>query len=108
MGSLGTRVLSTTVIALSCASLAGCSTQSDGPQADGAFHAVADATPNASAIQPQPGSGSTSDYRIMSGDVLQITVFQVQDFNRDAQVDFSRECLSSFDRGGARGWQDSA
>ncbi len=122
-------VLATTVIALSCASLAGCS-----PQSDSAFHAVADPTPNAAAIQqqppqtsgrdvatstsnphaaqlqspqiasadvaagsnsaaaqPQPGaasaSGSTSDYRITSGDVLQITVFQVQDFNRDAQVD---------------------
>ena len=82
MGSLGAKVFSTTVIALSCASLAGCS-----PQSDGGFHAVADPTPNAAAIQPQPSSGSTSDYRIMSGDVLQITVFQLQDFNRDAQVD---------------------
>ena len=131
MGSLaGAGVLATTFIALSCASLAGCD-----PQSNSAFHAVADPTPNAAAIQ-QPaapnvgrrcrdlylkcvrgpnaiaangkrgrrsrrlklGSGpttarrgirlaSTSDYRIMSGDVLQITVFQVQDFNREAQVD---------------------
>ena len=129
MGSLaGARVLATTFIALGCASLAGCDSQSNS-----AFHAVAEPTPNAAAIQhqppqtsggtiatstsnayaaqtrspqmasadvavagsnsaaiqPQPGvaSASTSDYRIMSGDVLQITVFQVQDFNREAQVD---------------------
>ena len=109
MGSLaGARVLATTFIALSCASLAGCA-----PESNSTFHAVADPTPNAAAIQqqppqtsggavatstsnayaaqPQPGAASaaasTSDYRIMSGDVLQITVFQVQDFNREAQVD---------------------
>ena len=120
MGRLaGAGVLATTFVALSCASLAGCA-----PQSNGAFHAIADPTPNAAAlqqqppqtsvrdatpgsqmvsadvavagsnsaaIQPQPGAASayasTSDYRIMSGDVLQITVFQVQDFNRDAQVD---------------------
>ena len=129
MGSLaGARVLAATFIALSCASLAGCDSQSNS-----AFHAVADPTPNAAAIQRQPAqtsggdvatstsnayaaqtrspqmasadgavagsnsaavqpqlgvaSASTSDYRIMSGDVLQITVFQVQDFNREAQVD---------------------
>jgi polysaccharide export outer membrane protein len=99
VGSLGSRILSAIVIALSCASLAGCS-----PQSDGGFHAVADATPNAAAIQPQPASASTSgpnaaaihpqptsgssaDYHIASGDVLQITVFQIPDFNRDAQVD---------------------
>ena len=131
MGSLASaRVLATTFITLSCTSLAGCA-----PESNSAFHAVADPTPNAAAIQhqppqtsrgdvatstsnayaaqmrspqmasadvavagsnsaavqPQPGaasaSASTSDYRIMSGDVLQITVFQVQDFNREAQVD---------------------
>ena len=121
-------VLATAVIALSCASLAGCDPQSNSP-----FHPVADPTPNAAAIQQQPprtsggdvatstsnayaaqarapqiasadaavpgsnsaavqpqlgaASASTSDYRIMSGDVLQITVFQVQDFNREAPVD---------------------
>ena len=124
-------VLATAVIALSCASLAGCD-----PQSNSAFHPVADPTPNAAAIQQQPprtsggevatstsnayaaqprspqiasadlavagsnsaavqpqlgaasaSSTSTSDYRIMSGDVLQITVFQVQDFNREAPVD---------------------
>ena len=32
-------------------------------------------------------SPATSDYRVMTGDILQITVFQVQDFNRDSQVD---------------------
>ena len=52
---------------------------------------VAVAGSNSAAIQPLPGAASayasTSDYRIMSGDVLQITVFQVQDFNREAQVD---------------------
>jgi polysaccharide biosynthesis/export protein len=101
VGSLaGSGVLATTFIALSCASLAGCA-----PQSNGAFHAVADPTPNAAALQPQQppmasadvavtnsaaiqsAHASTSDYRIMSGDVLQITVFQVQDFNREAQVD---------------------
>ncbi len=118
MGGLaGARILATTLIALSCASLAGCD-----PQSNSAFHPVADPTPNAAAIQQQPpqtsggevatsapnayaaqprspsadvavqpqlgaASASTSDYRIMSGDVLQITVFQVQDFNREAQVD---------------------
>jgi protein involved in polysaccharide export with SLBB domain len=105
VGSLtGTGLLATTVIALSCVSLAGCD-----PQSNSAFNAVADPTPNAAAIQqqpPQPSGGdiatstsnayaaqprpvaaSTSDYRIMAGDVLQITVFQVQDFNREAQVD---------------------
>ena len=46
---------------------------------------VAVAGSNSATVQPQPGA--TSDYRIMSGDVLQITVFQVQDLNRDAQVD---------------------
>jgi polysaccharide biosynthesis/export protein len=30
---------------------------------------------------------SASDYRVMSGDVLQITVFQIQDMSREAQVD---------------------
>jgi polysaccharide export outer membrane protein len=123
----GTGVLATMIIALGCASLAGCD-----PQSNSAFNAVADPTPNAAAIQhqppktsgrdvatstsnaheaqqqspqiasadvavansaaaqPQPGAASaasTSDYRIMSGDVLQITVFEVQDFNREAQVD---------------------
>ena len=105
MGSLaGARVLAATFIALSCVSLAGCA-----PQSNSGFHAVADPTPNAAAIQQQPPqtsggdaatstsnayaaqsrpvAASTSDYRIMSGDVLQITVFQVQDFNREAQVD---------------------
>jgi polysaccharide biosynthesis/export protein len=49
---------------------------------------VAVAGSNSAAVQPQPGGATaSSDYRIMSGDVLQITVFQVQDFNRDAQVD---------------------
>jgi len=86
VGSLaGSGVLATTFIALSCASLAGCAPQS--PPMASADVAVA----NSAAIQPQPGAASahasTSDYRIMSGDVLQITVFQVQDFNREAQVD---------------------
>ena len=118
----GAGVPATTFIALICASLAGCS-----PESNGAFHATADPAPNAAAIQqpqtsgggvatptsyaaqprspqiasadaavagpntaavqPQIGTASASDYRIMTGDVLQITVFQVQDFNRDAQVD---------------------
>jgi polysaccharide export outer membrane protein len=118
----GAGVPATTFIALICASLAGCT-----PESNGAFHATTDPAPNAAAIQhpqtsgggvatstssatqprppqiasadaavagpntaavqPQIGAASASDYRIMSGDVLQITVFQVQDLNRDAQVD---------------------
>jgi polysaccharide export outer membrane protein len=82
----GAGVLAMTFIALSCASLAGCAPQSQMASAD-----VSVAGSNSAAIQPQPGAASayasTSDYRIMSGDVLQITVFQVQDFNREAQVD---------------------
>ncbi len=52
-----------------------------------------DVSPNAAVVQPSaaslaaPVSASSSDYRVMAGDVLQITVFQVQDFNREAAVD---------------------
>ena len=57
MGSLaGARVLATTFIALSCASLAGCDSQSTS-----AFHAVAEPTPNAAAIQHQPPLTSSGD-----------------------------------------------
>ena len=44
---------------------------------------------------------STSDYRIRAGDVLQINVFQLQDFNRDAPVDDAGTIASSVDRGRA-------
>ena len=57
MGSpAGAGVLATTFIALSCASLAGCA-----PQSNSAFHAVADPTPNAAAIQQQPPQTSGGD-----------------------------------------------
>ena len=49
-------VLATAVIALSCASLAGCD-----PQSNSAFHPVADPTPNAAAIQQQPPQTSGGD-----------------------------------------------
>lgn len=80
---------------LVCLTLAGCAPQ----------EAALSSTPKAAAVQPQqlhvggPGTAgtavttaqspvaSTSDYRVLRDDVLQITVFQVQDFNRDAQVD---------------------
>jgi polysaccharide biosynthesis/export protein len=62
------------------------------PQA--ASLATKDAGPSAAAGQPaaSPATSapvSTSDYRIRAGDVLQINVFQLQDFNRDAPVDNS-------------------
>lgn len=61
------------------------------PQA--ASTAVKDFSPNAAGVQPTAASlpasasASSSDYRVMAGDVLQIMVFQVQDFNREAPVD---------------------
>ena len=59
------------------------------------------ASPNAAAIQPaaspatiastsasaSSASASTSDYQVRPGDVLQINVFQLQDFTREAPVD---------------------
>jgi polysaccharide export outer membrane protein len=61
--------------------LAGCAAHGDG-----AFRAVADQTaPIAPAANPEVGAGG--DYRIEPGDILQIAVFQVPDFSRDAQVD---------------------
>jgi hypothetical protein len=57
VGSLaGARVLATTFIALSCTSLAGCA-----PESNSAFHAVAEPTPNAAAIQHQPPQTSGGD-----------------------------------------------
>ena len=59
----------------------------------GASAVVKDVNPNAAAAEPTAASfaaspsASSSDYRVMAGDVLQITVFQVQDFNREAPVD---------------------
>ena len=60
------------------------------PQAASA--ATKDASPSAAAGQPAAspasvGPVSTADYRIRAGDVLQINVFQLQDFNREAPVD---------------------
>jgi polysaccharide biosynthesis/export protein len=48
--------------------------------------------PNAVVVQPTASpatfaSASTSDYQVRPGDVLQINVFQLQDFNREAPVD---------------------
>lgn len=63
------------------------------PQPQGASEVVKDVGPNAAAAQPTAASltasapASSSDYRVMAGDVLQITVFQVQDLSREAQVD---------------------
>jgi polysaccharide biosynthesis/export protein len=50
------------------------------------------AGPSASAVPPAASpaafaSVSTSDYRVRAGDVLQINVFQLQDFTREAPVD---------------------
>jgi polysaccharide biosynthesis/export protein len=100
------RVLAGAFIAFSCVGLAGCA-----PQSTGGFQAVADpaavqrqssptaastaakgAGANAAAIQSAASpatlaSVSTSDYQVRPGDVLQINVFQLQDFNREAPVD---------------------
>jgi polysaccharide biosynthesis/export protein len=63
------------------------------PQPSQAASAVArDAGSDAAAVQPaaspaQSASVSASDYRVRAGDVLQINVFQLQDFNREASVD---------------------
>ena len=66
------------------------SVQPQPPQAASA--ATKDAGPSAAAAQPAASPAtfapvSTSDYRIRAGDVLQINVFQLQDFNREAPVD---------------------
>jgi polysaccharide biosynthesis/export protein len=63
------------------------------PQAPQAASAAAKGTgPNAAALQPTASpatlaSVSTSDYQVRPGDVLQINVFQLQDFTREAPVD---------------------
>lgn len=81
-----------TAVGLFCSlALAGCA-----PQNDGAFQAAVAVAPSASTASPVPSpaeadgqtpSSGVSDYQVRTGDDLQITVFQVQDFNRDAQVD---------------------
>ena len=59
------------------------------PQAASA--ATKDAGPIAAAVHPTASSPATfaptSDYRVRAGDVLEINVFQLQDFNREAPVD---------------------
>ena len=60
------------------------------PQAASA--AAKGAGPDAAALQPTASpatfaSVSTSDYQVRPGDVLQINVFQLQDFTREAPVD---------------------
>jgi polysaccharide biosynthesis/export protein len=102
------QVLAGAFIVFGCVGLAGCS-----PQSNSGFQAVANPSPNAAAVQRQPlqtasvvpasttnaiagqppapaetlAPTSTAEYRIRSGDVLQINVFQLQDFNREAPVD---------------------
>ena len=80
MGNGVARILASALFAFGCAGLAGCSTQSNS-----GFQAVANSSPNPAA---SPGAFvSTSDYQVRPGDVLQINVFQLQDFNREAPVD---------------------
>ena len=63
------------------------------PQPPQAANAAAkDTGPNAAAAQSAASPATiasvpTSDYRVRAGDVLQINVFQLQDFNREAPVD---------------------
>ena len=101
------RLLASALFAFACVGLAGCV-----PQSNSGFQAVANhrqAQPQSNGnrsnppVLPRPqhrvrpqrnwprprafASASTSDYRVRSGDVLQINVFQLQDFNREAPVD---------------------
>jgi len=63
-------------------------------QGDGAFRAVADQTaPIAPATDVKVGAGGGDEYRIAPGDILQIAVFQVPDFSRDAQVDAAGDIM---------------
>jgi polysaccharide export outer membrane protein len=51
-------------------------------------HAANSAAKDVNGAEPQPiAPVSTGDYRVRAGDVLQINVFQLQDFNREAPVD---------------------
>jgi protein involved in polysaccharide export with SLBB domain len=66
------------------------SVQPQPPQ--GVSAAAKDAGPNAAAVRQVASpatfaSVSTSDYQVRPGDVLQINVFQLQDFTREAPVD---------------------
>jgi polysaccharide export outer membrane protein len=70
--------------------LAGCGSSGT----NGTFPPQGEQTPQAQAgkLPPTSGSSAPSDanagnYRIMPDDILQIVVYQVPDFNRDAQVD---------------------
>jgi protein involved in polysaccharide export with SLBB domain len=104
LGTGSKRVLSAILMSFGCLGLASCAPQGGAPNAaavapsqpQSAAPAVTDpagATSNGStqttalAAPPQSALASGSDYRVMPGDILQINVFQVQDFNRDVQVD---------------------
>jgi len=70
--------------------LAGCGSSG----ANGTFSPLGEQTSQARAgsLPPTSGSSAPSDatggnYRIMPDDILQVVVYQVPDFNRDAQVD---------------------
>lgn len=99
------RLLAWAFMVVACVGLTGCV-----PQSTSGFQAVADPSPSGAAVQRQPPQAastatkggpntasalpaappatvSTSDYRVRAGDVLQINVFQLQDFNREAAVD---------------------
>jgi polysaccharide export outer membrane protein len=84
------RFLKAGLLTIGVSLLAGCASGG----ANGAFSPVAAQASQAQAGTPPPTPGggqsadaSHGDYRIMSDDVLQIVVYQVPDFNRDAQVD---------------------
>ncbi len=67
--------------------LAGCGPAGEGtafsPSAPSAFPSQA---PSSGSVNPVQDP-SRAEYRIATDDILQIVVYQVQDFNRDAQVD---------------------
>ena len=72
--------------ALLAAALAGAGCA--GAPGDGQFHSVAGAAVPASDAAPVVVvAADPAEYRIVSGDILSVAVYQVPDLNRDAQVD---------------------
>jgi polysaccharide biosynthesis/export protein len=61
----------------------GCAADGDASSVNAA-QAGAAAIPLPAATTPSPGS---AEYRVVSDDILQVVVYQVTDFNREAQVD---------------------
>ena len=83
-------LLRVALIAMGLCALAGCNSTGGGTPLAPAGGQASES--QAGTLPPAPSSSARTaatggDYRIMSDDVLQIVVYQVPDFNRDAQVD---------------------